>query len=664
MLMFSLNKFSELFSAMFKADTNEDIYQNLIEIMFLPEAVLGCGIFRFEREHEFAVLKQYKELDEEFAQKIEYLPLSLNIFEKSAVSQNIIEFTSIGSDELLEGRKVYFVSIGLGNNQKGLIVFTTAIDGELSVDDKFFIEFTASIANEVIHKHEEFQSLITSNDLSRGIVNSAPIGIIFIDQEGVVVFENPAMSAILKTQPQQDSSLIGKKILSISSSGRQQFRKSIEELLAGNSVYGFETEYESMDGNPRQLEFHGATRRGSAGEVIGAVLMCLDLTNYKLIESQLRHAQKMEAIGTLAGGIAHDFNNLLTGIMGNVELAMIKMNSGDDIKENLDNIFMSSKRAADLTSQLLAFGRRRMELPKPLNLLKCVNDAVKVLKRTIDPLINIEIIDKAVLHNIYGDEGQMNQLLMNLLINARDSMPEGGTIEIVSENIVIDDDYYIVNKESLSGHFYRLTIKDTGTGIPEEIMKQIFEPFFTTKKQGKGTGLGLAMVYVIVKGHHGWIEVDSKLGAGTKFIVYLPLTEDQVELKPAEVSISLTGGSETILLTDDESFVRDLGKELLENFGYNVMTAQDGVEALEIYRQNRDKIDLLILDLSMPKKSGRETLRELLEFDSEVKVIVSSGFDKTGPVKSLLDMGAKTFVQKPYRLDKMLTEVRKVLDGD
>ena len=664
MLMFSLNKFSELFSAMFKADTNEDIYQNLIEIMFLPEAVLGCGIFRFEREHEFAVLKQYKELDEEFAQKIEYLPLSLNIFEKSAVSQNIIEFTSIGSDELLEGRKVYFVSIGLGNNQKGLIVFTTAIDGELSVDDKFFIEFTASIANEVIHKHEEFQSLITSNDLSRGIVNSAPIGIIFIDQEGVVVFENPAMSAILKTQPQQDSSLIGKKILSISSSGRQQFRKSIEELLAGNSVYGFETEYESMDGNPRQLEFHGATRRGSAGEVIGAVLMCLDLTNYKLIESQLRHAQKMEAIGTLAGGIAHDFNNLLTGIMGNVELAMIKMNSGDDIKENLDNIFMSSKRAADLTSQLLAFGRRRMELPKPLNLLKCVNDAVKVLKRTIDPLINIEIIDKAVLHNIYGDEGQMNQLLMNLLINARDSMPEGGTIEIVSENIVIDDDYYIVNKESLSGHFYRLTIKDTGTGIPEEIMKQIFEPFFTTKKQGKGTGLGLAMVYGIVKGHHGWIEVDSKLGAGTKFIVYLPLTEDQVELKPAEVSISLTGGSETILLTDDESFVRDLGKELLENFGYTVMTAQDGVEALETYRQNRDKIDLLILDLSMPKKSGRETLRELLEFDSEVKVIVSSGFDKTGPVKSLLDMGAKTFVQKPYRLDKMLTEVRKVLDGD
>ena len=664
MLMFSLNKFSELFSAMFKADTNEDIYQNLIEIMFLPEAVLGCGIFRFEREHEFAVLKQYKELDEEFAQKIEYLPLSLNIFEKSAVSQNIIEFTSIGSDELLEGRKVYFVSIGLGNNQKGLIVFTTAIDGELSVDDKFFIEFTASIANEVIHKHEEFQSLITSNDLSRGIVNSAPIGIIFIDQEGVVVFENPAMSAILKTQPQQDSSLIGKKILSISSSGRQQFRKSIEELLTGNSVYGFETEYESMDGNPRQLEFHGATRRGSAGEVIGAVLMCLDLTNYKLIESQLRHAQKMEAIGTLAGGIAHDFNNLLTGIMGNVELAMIKMNSGDDIKENLDNIFMSSKRAADLTSQLLAFGRRRMEQPKPLNLLECVNDAVKVLKRTIDPLINIEIIDKAVLHNIYGDEGQMNQLLMNLLINARDSMPEGGTIEIVSENIVIDDDYYIVNKESLSGHFYRLTIKDTGTGIPEEIMKQIFEPFFTTKKQGKGTGLGLAMVYGIVKGHHGWIEVDSKLGAGTKFIVYLPLTEDQVELKPAEVSISLTGGSETILLTDDESFVRDLGKELLENFGYTVMTAQDGVEALETYRQNRDKIDLLILDLSMPKKSGRETLRELLEFDSEVKVIVSSGFDKTGPVKSLLDMGAKTFVQKPYRLDKMLTEVRKVLDGD
>ena len=649
---------------MFKADTNEDIYQNLIEIMFLPEAVLGCGIFRFEREHEFAVLKQYKELDEEFAQKIEYLPLSLNIFEKSAVSQNIIEFTSIGSDELLEGRKVYFVSIGLGNNQKGLIVFTTAIDGELSVDDKFFIEFTASIANEVIHKHEEFQSLITSNDLSRGIVNSAPIGIIFIDQEGVVVFENPAMSAILKTQPQQDSSLIGKKILSISSSGRQQFRKSIEELLAGNSVYGFETEYESMDGNPRQLEFHGATRRGSAGEVIGAVLMCLDLTNYKLIESQLRHAQKMEAIGTLAGGIAHDFNNLLTGIMGNVELAMIKMNSGDDIKENLDNIFMSSKRAADLTSQLLAFGRRRMELPKPLNLLKCVNDAVKVLKRTIDPLINIEIIDKAVLHNIYGDEGQMNQLLMNLLINARDSMPEGGTIEIVSENIVIDDDYYIVNKESLSGHFYRLTIKDTGTGIPEEIMKQIFEPFFTTKKQGKGTGLGLAMVYGIVKGHHGWIEVDSKLGVGTKFIIYLALTEDQVELQPAEVSISLTGGSETILLTDDESFVRDLGKELLENFGYTVMTAQDGVEALETYRQNRDKIDLLILDLSMPKKSGRETLRELLEFDSEVKVIVSSGFDKTGPVKSLLDMGAKTFVQKPYRLDKMLTEVRKVLDGD
>ena len=229
-------------------------------------------------------------------------------------------------------------------------------------------------------------------------------------------------------------------------------------------------------------------------------------------------------------------------------------------------------------------------------------------------------------------------------------------------NIEIDELYCSAKGEAESGSYVKLIINDTGVGISPENLSRIFEPFFTTKEVGKGTGLGLAMVYGIVKGHKGWIEVESKIGAGASFYICLPVAETTPELVEEQVVFSLEGGHETILLVDDEESVIDFGQDLLVNFGYKVIIANDGIEAVEIYRRKTKSIDLVILDLSMPRKSGRETLSELLEINPDIKVIVSSGFDKGGPVKQLLDMGAKAFVPKPYGMEKMLGAVRKILN--
>jgi PAS domain S-box-containing protein len=633
--------------------------QGILEIPKLE----GCGIYKIDNDLAMAVLERHRGLDSEFTLKVEYLPLSLNIFKNDYNVEELLEFSSSSEDDIYFGKKIYFYQIKRRDQLLGLILFTIDKNSHLDTLQKNSILYFSDVIASVLFKLKEVESLIISSELSRGIVNSAPIGILFIDQEGIVIFENPAMTSIIKLHNPNEPSLVGKKIYNISSTNREQFIEAIKVLLTGDSIYGLELEYEDNRKNQRTLEFHGAPRFGSAGEVIGAVMMCLDLTNYKMVENQLRQAQKMEAIGTLAGGIAHDFNNLLTGIMGNVELAILKMKTKGNISENLESIYNSSKRAAELTSQLLAFGRRRMEQPKALDIRKSVDDALKILKRTIDPLIDIKLVFRGQNHTIYADSGQMSQMLVNLLLNACDAMPSGGKITLVTENVYVDKDYRLTNSEAKQGHYCKLSITDTGIGIPEENLKKIFEPFFTTKEQDKGTGLGLAMVYGIVKGHQGWIEVNSKAGSGATFSVFLPLSDAEIEDYVEEEPITLVGGQETILLVDDEIEVRNLGKELLESFGYEVILACNGSEAIEIYNNKLANINLVILDLSMPKKSGRETLKELLEINKEVKVIVSSGYDKGGPVMGLLKMGAKSFVQKPYKIDKMLQEVRKVLDA-
>ena len=621
------------------------------------------AIFLVERANNVAVLQFRTGNTESFLSGLDRLPLSSKIMKKVFGSDGIVELGILNSDDDVNSQsKFHLVPLKFREELVGFILLAETAGRRLDPENTGLVNAMCAVSAAIIVRSKTAEALRSSEELNRGIVNSAPIGIMFIDTEGYIIYENPAMARIIGGDASFPSHILGQRFLDISENNSRQAASAFAELMEGRTVYQLEIDYLTASGSLLTLEIHGAPRKGSAGEIIGAVLMCYDLTKFRSIEGQLRQAQKMEAIGTLAGGIAHDFNNLLTGIMGNVELALMRLNSGEYIDENLDNIRRSSKRAAELTSQLLAFGRRRMEQPKPTSLVDCIIEAIKLLRRTISPLIEISVDTEPGLNVIFADEGQMNQMLMNLLINACNAMPEGGILTIKAENFVIDDEFSSIKADLESGDYVKLTLNDTGTGIPSENLDRIFEPFFTTKDIGKGTGLGLAMVYGIVKGHKGWIDVESKVGVGTSIYIYLPVTESVPVTTEEKVVFSLEGGHETIMLVDDDESVISFGKDLLENFGYTVIVANDGFEAVEIYRRQQDSIDLIILDLSMPRKSGRESLSDLLAINPNLKVIVSSGFDKGGPVKQLLEMGAKAFVPKPYGMEKMLGAVRKILD--
>ncbi len=426
---------------------------------------------------------------------------------------------------------------------------------------------------------------------------------------------------------------------------------------------------------PSQYEFTVVSKKGKRIEVQASVTyvpykgktatqgIIRDLTERKRLEDQLRQAQKQEAIGALAGGIAHDFNNLLAGIMGSVELAMKKLGQGHTINELLERAAISAERASELTSQLLAFGSQRMEKPLPLNINECIDEAFQLLRRTISPLVEMKSDKNPSVRTVKGDAGQLSQVLINLILNARDAMPEGGVVLVKSDNVTIDQDYSANHPETEAGEYICLSVCDNGVGIPSDVLPHIFDPFFTTKDIGEGTGLGLAMVYGIVKGHEGWIDVESAMGRGTTFKLYFPTVEEKpahpVELKASD----MVGDSETILLVDDEAVVREMGKSILESFGYKVLLANDGFEAMQVYEKMMDKIELVILDLLMPKRSGKEILKELLITNPNLKIIISSGYSQIGVIQNLLEIGARGFIPKPYHINEMLSLIRKVLEG-
>ena len=524
---------------------------------------------------------------------------------------------------------------------------------------------TQELQNEINERKQAEEALIASEDLNRGIITNSPVGILYLDAEGRIIFENPAMEKLIGIPDGKLSQDIGKRIADVPNFRNSEIYGIFQKVLNGSKVKGVQIEYKSLKGAKKHLDIYAAPRHDSNVKIVGAVLMCVDITDYKDLEDQLRQAQKMEAVGTLAGGIAHDFNNILTGVLGNLEFVLMKKNSDFDIIPLIEQAKQSAERAAELTAQMLAFGRRKMEMPKPTNLNKCIEESVHFLRRTLNPLIEIKIEKDPGLKTVQADSGQIQQVLVNLMINAGDAMKDGGILKIKSENYFVDEKYCLTNSEAFPGEYAVLTVSDTGVGIDSETIIRIFEPFFTTKEVGKGTGLGLAMVYGIVKGHKGWIEVKSEAGKGATFKIFLPISEDVEKARQDKPDKkALIGGDETILLVDDEEMVRSLGNRILHSVGYKTLLANDGVEAIEIYQQKISEIDLVILDLSMPRKSGKETMTELKKMNSQVKIIISSGFDRSGDVQKLLEAGAYEFIQKPFQLQNLLKIIRKVLDSN
>ncbi|MCP4723897.1 MAG: response regulator [bacterium] len=378
------------------------------------------------------------------------------------------------------------------------------------------------------------------------------------------------------------------------------------------------------------------------------------------LETQLYQAQKMESIGRLAGGIAHDFNNILTSTMGYAEILKMKFDDQSTIEgQAVDVILRSSQKAGDLTKQLLSFSRDDVFNPVSLNANKLLKDCVRVSENIFEKTIEMHYSLVEDLHKVTADRNQLDQVFTNLLINAKDAMPDKGKISLSTENVTVDDQSSEMHIEMKSGDYVKISVEDSGIGIPLEIKDKIFEPFFTTKGVGKGTGLGLSMVYGIIKKHNGFINVESEPGRGTSFHIYLPVSTRNIT--QANEDSTLYKGNSTILVVDDEINQRSLSQSLLARLGYEIITASNGKEGSDIYREKHDQIDLVILDVIMPDMPGKETFLEMKITNPDVKVIVVSGYSQNGKVEEILKEGAIAFLQKPYRLHEISKVIRKTL---
>jgi len=381
------------------------------------------------------------------------------------------------------------------------------------------------------------------------------------------------------------------------------------------------------------------------------------------LEEKLRHSQKMEAIGTLAGGVAHDFNNILMAINGYGTLIQFELDEGSKLWSYAEQIISAGERAANLTQRLLAFTRKQIISPRPIILDEIIINIDKMLTRLITEDIELKFHLEASDAFVMADADQMDQVLLNLVTNARDSMPHGGAIIIASRVVTLDDDFVKRHDQQNAGDYLLLTVSDSGVGIAEDVRERIFDPFFTTKEVGKGTGLGLSMVYGIVKQHNGIIELDSEAGKGTTFRLYLPLIEPVSKNEQGNARVFPRGNMETILVAEDDAAVMGLLQGLLEKNGYNVITATNGEEAVNKFIENRDIIRLILLDVIMPRKNGKEVYDEIIGIRPDIKAIFISGY-----TRDIIDWkdarhAEINLISKPVRPDELLLKLREVLEG-
>jgi two-component system cell cycle sensor histidine kinase/response regulator CckA len=390
----------------------------------------------------------------------------------------------------------------------------------------------------------------------------------------------------------------------------------------------------------------------------------LDVTGRRQLEDQLRQAQKMEAVGMLAGGVAHDFNNLLTIISGYSQLILNNLSPTDPNRHSAEQIMKAGERAAALTKQLLAFSRRQVLQPRVFELNKLVTSLSTMLQRLIGEDVELRLVLPSEVGRVSADPGQIEQVLMNLAVNARDAMPQGGILTIETSNRQIGEDYTGRHITVKPGNYIQLSVSDTGSGMDQATKARLFEPFFTTKAPGRGTGLGLSTVFGIVKQSGGNVEVYSEPGHGTSVKVYLPSIDQQAFIEAADQRRKIARGTETILLAEDDEMVRSLVRETLEREGYKVLESADPVEARRIADHHKGKIQLLITDVVMPKLSGRELADQLIRRRPELKVLYMSGYTDNAVLNSGILHQDVAFLQKPFTPSALAEKVREVLEGN
>ncbi len=515
---------------------------------------------------------------------------------------------------------------------------------------------------QLIERKRAQQELIQSEERYRDMVENAHDIIYSHDLEGNYTSINKAGERI--TGYTREEALKLNLAQTVAPEYLEKARQMIASKLADEEVTAYDLEIIAKDGHRVAIEVNTRLVYQN-GVAVGVQGIARDVTERRQLEEQLRQSQKIEAIGRLAGGIAHDFNNLLTAITGYSDLTLRQLQSESPLRRNIEEIKKAGDRAASLTRQLLAFSRKQVLQPKVLDLNAVVSDMEKMLRRLIGEDIELRTALVPELGSVKADPGQIEQMLMNLAVNARDAMPHGGSLLIETENVYLNEGYATRHIAVKPGPYVMLAVSDTGCGMSEETQSRIFEPFFTTKEVGKGTGLGLSTVYGIVKQSGGNIWVYSEVGEGTAFKIYLPRVDEAAqEYKPShEVEESLDG-AEVILLAEDDERVRGLVRAVLEGHGYRVLEAEDGGAALSVSERHEGLIHLLLTDVVMPKLSGRELADQLAQSRPETKVLYMSGYtDESIVHHGVLDANTP-FIQKPFEPEALARKVRELLDEE
>ena len=515
-----------------------------------------------------------------------------------------------------------------------------------------------AVGRDITDRKRAEENLRQSEERFREMARLMPDTIYEADEKGVLTFVNEA--AFDKFRYSRDDFSGGLNCIDmLAPEDRDRGMKNFVKVLSGEHVGLTEYIARRKDGGTFPILMHSTViiRNGTPAGVRGFII---DISDKKILEEQLIRAQKMEAIGTLAGGIAHDFNNLLMGVLGNVSLMLLNMDSSHPFYDRLKNVEEYVHQGSELTKQFLGFARGGKYEVKPTHLGDFVHRSSEMFGRTKKE-IRIHRKVQEGLWAVEVDRNQMEQVMLNLFVNAWQAMPGGGDLYLSTENIELrDSDATPLGVEP--GRFVRVSVTDTGVGMDDSVRARIFEPFFTTKGKGRGTGLGLASVYGIVKNHRGFVTVESRKGAGATFTIYLPASD-----KPAQeeqrISAEAPKGRETILLIDDEKMVLEVGSEMLKRLGYEVLTASGGRAGIETYRSNRDCIHLVVLDMIMPDLGGSETFDGLLDIDPNVKVLLSSGYSLVGQAREIMEKGCRGFIQKPFGIHDLAEKIRKILDG-
>ncbi|MHB8782691.1 MAG: GAF domain-containing hybrid sensor histidine kinase/response regulator [Desulfobacteria bacterium] len=484
--------------------------------------------------------------------------------------------------------------------------------------------------------------------------------IIITDREGTIQYVNPAFERITGYTREE---AVGKnpRILHSGKHDEAFYRRLWDTLVRGD-VWNGHFINRRKDGSLYEEDATISPLRDSSGKIVNYVAAKRDVTNVVSLERQVRMAQKMESVGTLAGGIAHDFNNALTGIIGFGEMLKLRIANDPKALSDVDEVLRSAERASVLTRQLLTFARRQVFDLANLDMNEVVTGLVKLLRKVTREDIEIKTFLAEGLPTIRADQGQVEQVLVNLSLNARDAMPGGGQLVVETQEARLDEEYVKRYPYMKAGRYAVLAVSDTGVGMDEATRERIFDPFFTTKGPDKGTGLGLAVVYGIVKQHNGFVHVYSEPGKGTTFRIYFPAVDVPADSKVSVVQGIIRGGSETILLAEDDESVRHLTEKILRSCGYTVLSARDGKEAVDIFRRHEKEIAMAVLDVVMPKMGGKQAYDEMIMTASGLKVLFLSGYSANAIHDSFVLHPEVPFIQKPFGPGALARKVREVLD--